>query len=54
MISPEFNRKFIFQLWDISKGKTKLGARKAKKFYAENKSVVDMINQYSSIPVFII
>lgn len=53
MIFPEFNRKFIFQLWDISKGKTKLGTRKAKKFYAENKSVVDMINQYSSITKFI-
>lgn len=53
MISPKYNRDFVFQLWDISKGKFKLGARKAKKFYSENKSIIDTINKYSDITRFI-
>lgn len=53
MISPKYNRNFIFQLWEILEGKTKLGARKAKKFYTENKSVIDTINQYTQITRFI-
>ena len=53
MISPKYNRDFIFQLWDISEGKLKLGAKKAKKFYNENKYVIDTINQYSNILTFI-
>ncbi len=52
-ISPKYNRDFIFQLWDVSKGNFKLGAIKAKKFYEENKSVIDTINQYSDVPTFI-
>lgn len=52
-ISPKYNRDFVFQLWDISKGKFKVGARKAKRFYEENKSVIDAMNQYSNVPMFI-
>ena len=52
-ISSKYNRNFIFQVWDISRGKFKLCARKVKKFYKENKSVIDVINQYSNIPIFI-
>ena len=33
MISPKYNRDFVFQLWDISRGKFKVGAGKTKKFY---------------------
>lgn len=53
MISPKYNRDFVFQLFDISKGKFRIGARKAKKFYNENKSIIDTINQYSDIIRFI-
>lgn len=35
-ISSKYNRDFIFQVWNISQGEFKLGARKAKRFYAEN------------------
>ena len=52
-ISPKYNRNFVFQVWDISEGKFKLGARKAKRFYEENKSVIDAMNQYSNVPMFI-
>ena len=48
-----FDRKSIFQLEDISNGKFILGAKKAKRFYKENKSVIDKINQFSNIRVFI-
>jgi len=53
VISQKYNRDFVFQLWDISKGKFKLGARKAKKFYSENKEIIDTINKYSNITRFI-
>ncbi len=53
MISANYNRNFVFQLLDISKGKFKLGARKAKQFYNENKAVIDTINKYSNITMFI-
>lgn len=50
----EKNRgNFISKLSDIVDGKFILGARKIKKFYIENKSVIDTINKYSYIPVFI-
>lgn len=52
-ISPKYNRDFVFQVWDVSQGKFKLGARKAKRFYEENKSVIDAMNQYSNVPMFI-
>lgn len=53
LISPKYNRDFVSQLAEISEGKGKLGARKAKKFYNENKLVIDTINKYSSIILFI-
>lgn len=53
IISSKYNKDFALQLWDISKGKSKLGARKAKKFYSENKSIIDTINKYSNITGFI-
>ena len=52
-ISPKYNRDFIFQLWDISRGKFKLGAKKAKKFYNENKTIIDTINNFTNVPTFI-
>ncbi len=52
-ISLKYDRNFVSQVWDISQGKFKLGARKAKRFYEENKSVIDTINKYSTIPTFI-
>ena len=30
VISPKYNRDFVFQLWNISEGKKVLGARKAR------------------------
>lgn len=53
IISPEYNRDFVFQLWDISRGKFTLGAIKARKFYRENKSIIDIINDHSNVPTFI-
>lgn len=52
-ISPKYNRDFIFKVWDVSRGKFKLFAGKAKRFYEENKSVIDAMNQYSNVPTFI-
>lgn len=44
---------FKHDLSDISHGRFKLGASKTKKFYSENKSVVDKINKYSHIILFL-
>lgn len=52
-ISSKYNRDLVFQIWDISQGKFKLGALKAKKFYEENKLIIDVINRYSDVPMFI-
>ena len=53
-ISPKYNRDFVAQLYDITVGKKfKLGAKKAKKFYSENKEIVDIINKYSNVMMFI-
>ncbi len=53
-ISPKYNRDFVADLFDISyKKKHKLGARKAKQFYNENKAIIDTINRYSNISMFI-
>lgn len=53
VISPKYNRDFVFQLWNISEGKKVLGARKARKFYLENKDIIDTINAHSNIARFI-
>lgn len=46
------NRKFIFDLYETSMGKFNC-SMKAKKFYNENKAVIDTINQYSNLFLFI-
>lgn len=53
IISTRHNRDFVFKLWEISKGKFKIDARKEKEFYNENKEIIDTINQYSNITRFI-
>ena len=53
-ISPKYNRNFVEQVRKISTENSKIiGARKAKKFYNENKMVIDTINQYANISKFI-
>lgn len=53
-ISPKYNRDFVAQLYDITvERKFKLGAKKAKKFYSENKEIIDTINKYSNVMIFI-
>lgn len=53
-ISPKYNRDFVAQLYDITvERKFKLGAKKAKKFYSENKEIIDTINKYSNVMMFI-
>lgn len=47
------DRDFVFQLDDVSKGKFRLGSYKARRFYEENKLIIDAINHYSTIPSFI-
>ena len=47
------DRDFVFQLDDVSKGKFRLGSYKARRFYEENKLIIDAINHYSTIPGFI-
>ena len=53
VISPKYNRDFVFKLWDVSKGKKCIGATKVKEFYKENKIILDKMNEYSNIPTFI-
>lgn len=52
-LKTEYNRDFKLKLLDISQGKTRAFSKKEKKFYNENKSVIDTINKYSSIDIFI-
>lgn len=53
MISPAYNRNFVFQLVEISHGEFIFGASTARKFYRDNKSIIDTINTYSDISRFI-
>lgn len=50
---PKYNRDFILKLWDVSQGKSRAFSKKEKRFYNENKSIIDTINKYSSIIEFI-
>lgn len=52
-ISSKCNRNDVYNLYRVSHSETVIGAKKAKKFYRENKSVIDEINQYTSISDFI-
>lgn len=54
LISTDYNMDFIFKLWDISQGKSSLFGGRVKKFYLDNKRVIDEINKYSNITAFII
>lgn len=47
------NREFLDSVRKISIGKYVIGHSKAKKFYNENKSVIDTINKYSNIYFFV-
>lgn len=49
--SSKNSRDDILRLYEISKGKFVL-SMKARKFYNENKNVIDIISQYSSISDF--
>lgn len=53
VLPSKYNGDFVNQLWEVSSGKSRIGARKAKRFYSENKEVIDTINKYSSIIEFI-
>lgn len=47
------NRDIVYNLYKISKGQVVIGSKKVKKFYQNNKSVIDTINKFSSISEFI-
>ena len=53
LISTKYNRDFVYNLWKISRGKFTFGAFKARKFYKENKAIIDTIGEYSDISSFI-
>ena len=53
-INTKNYESFVQQLYEVSTGNFKIGAKKAKKFYNENKSVIDTINKYSQINEFLI
>lgn len=54
VLSSGLNKDLPYFLMNLSKVNFRLGARTAKKFYANNKNVVDIINKYSNITRFII
>lgn len=43
----------LYKLYRISKGEKVFGATKFKKFYQENKDIIDTINKYEHISIFI-
>lgn len=55
ILANEKNKDFAIKLWDFSKNKENrfLIGKKVKKFYKENKEIIDTINKYSSISRFI-
>lgn len=53
LVSIGYNRKVIYKLERISKGEECFNSDKIKQFYSDNKSVIDIINEYSSICSFI-
>ena len=53
LVSIGYNRKVIYKLERISKGEECFNSDKIKQFYSDNKSVIDVINEYSSICSFI-
>ena len=53
LIKTKYNRDIVYNLYKISNGKLVVGSKKVKKFYQENKSVIDTINKFSNISEFI-
>ena len=53
LIKTKYNRDIVYMLDKISNGEFVIGAHKVKKFYRENKSVIDTINKFSNISKFI-
>ena len=53
VISFKYNRGFVYQLYKVSNGISKLVTRKAAEFYSENKKVIDIINKHSDVSSFI-
>lgn len=49
LIENNNSRNIAFILYKISKGEFVFSSRKEKKFYKDNKSVIDTINKYSNI-----
>lgn len=52
IISTNNSKKFIFDLYEVSMGNFNC-SMKARRFYNENKAVIDTINQYSNLFLFI-
>jgi len=53
MLESEGENRFLLPLSDVSKGKLQFGHRRVKKFYQDNREVIDTINKYSDIVSFI-
>lgn len=53
LVSIGYNRKVIYKLEQISKGEESFNFDKIRQFYNDNKTVIDVINEYSSIWSFI-
>ena len=53
LIKVKDNRDIVYNLYKISKGQVVIGSKKVKRFYQDNKSVIDIINKFSSISEFI-
>lgn len=53
LVSIVCNREVIYKLGQVSNGVDCFNSDKIKEFYNENKSVIDVINEYSSIYSFI-
>lgn len=50
-IPTKYNRNFISDLYDISMGKINFSL-KTRRFYKENKTVIDTINKYSNLLLY--
>ncbi len=51
-VSKKYNRDDIYNLYKVSTGKFCLSPR-VRKFYKENKNIIDIINTYSTISAFV-
>ena len=53
LVSVGCNREVIYKLEQISRGEECFNSDRIKQFYSDNKSIIDVINGYSSIYSFI-